>query len=108
MRACRGGAGLSDAVGWEVGHGGDCGTGNQAQDSSLSSGGLAAVSGLRLQSRFEVSVDPHGQCLETGAWAMEGMSSCGRESVAKDRAASTRGKVRSVWPGGHQLGRGSA
>lgn len=54
---------------------------------------------------FEVSVDSHIRCPETGL-AEEGMSLCRRESVAEDRAVRTRnerasrGMGRRVWPGG--------
>lgn len=46
---------------------------------------------------------------ETGAWAVEGMNSCGTESVAEDRAARMgalttvvrpSGGWAGVWPGG--------
>lgn len=73
---------------------------------------LAAQPGLRVRSRFEMSVD-----LMCSVWALERMSLCGRQSVTKDRATRIRkkvpklgcthcccennsGKVRGVWPGG--------
>lgn len=47
-------------------------------------------------------MNPHVQNPETGAWAVEGMNSCGMESVAEDRAARMGAFTTVVRPSGGQ------